>query len=96
MIKDLPAMQETWVRSLGRILQGGSPGEEKGNPLQYSCLENAMDRGAWWTIVRKELDTTERLAQHTPVIHLAQKVLGSHTKKQNVNNYFKICTYFNN
>ena len=25
-----------------------SPGEENGNPLQYSCLENPMDRGAWW------------------------------------------------
>ena len=27
---------------------GRSPGEGNGNPLQYSCLENAMDRGAWW------------------------------------------------
>ena len=26
---------------------GRSPGEEKGNPLQYSCLENSMNRGAW-------------------------------------------------
>ena len=30
---------------------GSSPGEEKGNPLQYSCLENPMDRGAWWAAV---------------------------------------------
>ena len=29
---------------------GRSPGEGNGNPLQYSCLENSMDRGAWWTI----------------------------------------------
>ena len=28
-----------------------SPGERNGNPLQYSCLENSMDRGAWWTTV---------------------------------------------
>ena len=28
---------------------GSSPGEGKGNPLQCSCLENPMDRGAWWT-----------------------------------------------
>ena len=28
-----------------------SPGEGNGNPLQYSCLENAMDRGAWWATV---------------------------------------------
>ena len=30
---------------------GKSPGEENGNPLQYSCLENSMDRGAWWATV---------------------------------------------
>jgi len=30
---------------------GRSPGEENGNPLQYSCLENSMDRGAWWVTV---------------------------------------------
>ena len=30
---------------------GRSPGEGNGNPLQYSCLENFMDRGAWWATV---------------------------------------------
>ena len=30
---------------------GRSPGEENGTPLQYSCLENSMDRGAWWATV---------------------------------------------
>ena len=30
---------------------GGFPGEENGNPLQYSCLENSMDRGGWWATV---------------------------------------------
>ena len=30
---------------------GGSPGGGNGNPLQYSCLENAMNRGAWWGTV---------------------------------------------
>ena len=38
---------------------GRSPGEENSNPLQYSCLGNAMDRGAWQAIVQgveKELD----------------------------------------
>ena len=47
-LKRLPAMQETWVRSLGL---GRSPGEGNGNPLRYSCLENPMDRGAWWATV---------------------------------------------
>ena len=30
---------------------GRSPGVGNGNPLQYSCLENSMDRGAWWVTV---------------------------------------------
>ena len=40
------------VRDLGSIPGlGGSPGEGKGYPLQYSCLENPMDRGAWQATV---------------------------------------------
>ena len=42
-----------------------SPGERNGNPLQYSCLENSTDRGAWWATVHgitKELDTTKQQA----------------------------------
>ena len=42
-VRNPPAMQETWVGSLGL---GRSPGEWHGQPLQYSCLENPMDRGA--------------------------------------------------
>ena len=30
---------------------GRAPGEGNGNPVQYSCLENSMDRGAWWATV---------------------------------------------
>ena len=41
-------MQETWVQSLG---QGRSPEEGNGNPLQYCCLENSMDRGHWQVTV---------------------------------------------
>ena len=37
---------------------GRSPGRGHGNPLQYSCLENTMDRGAWWV----QSDTTEKLS----------------------------------
>ena len=40
---------------------GRSPGGGPSNPLQYSCLENPMDRGAWWATVlgiTKESDTT--------------------------------------
>ena len=40
---------------------GRSPGEGNGNPLQYSCLENSMDGGAWWATVHGvgESDMTE-------------------------------------
>ena len=55
-VKNLPTMQETWVRSL----DWEDPLKEGiGNPLQYSCLENPMDRGAWRATicgVTKELD----------------------------------------
>ena len=40
------------VGDLGSLPGSGrSPGEGNGNPLQYSCLENPMDRGAWWDTV---------------------------------------------
>ena len=89
MAKNLPAVHETWVQSLGQKdplekemathcstvftgfpggsdgkesacsagdlgsipWSGRSPGEGNVNPLQYSCLENSMDRGAWWAVV---------------------------------------------
>ena len=44
---------------------GKSPGEGNGNPLQYSCLENPMDRGAWWAIVHGVADSWTRLSNFT-------------------------------
>ena len=61
-VKNLPAI----AGDLGSIPGSErSPGEGNGNPLQYSCLENPMDRGAWCVTVHgvtKESDTTERLS----------------------------------
>ena len=61
MVKNLPANAGD-ARGAGSIPGlGRSPGEGNGNPLQFSCLENSMDRGAWWAIVHgvaKELDAT--------------------------------------
>ena len=66
MVKNLPAKAGE-VRDAGSIPGlGRSPGEGNGNPLQYSCLENPMDRGAWRATVhrgRKKSDTTQ-VTQH--------------------------------
>ena len=53
-LKNPPKMQETTCSAgdLGLIPGPGRfPAEGNGNPLQYSCLEKSMDRGAWWAIV---------------------------------------------
>ena len=48
-------MQEAWGRS----------GEANGNPLQYSCLENPMDRGAWWATAHGVMKSWTRLSDFT-------------------------------
>ena len=61
MFKNPPANAGD-IRDVGSILGSGrSPGGVHGNPLQYSCLGNLMDRGAWRATVHRdaELDTTE-------------------------------------
>ena len=51
VIKNLPANAAD-LRDMGSILGlGRSPGEGKSNPLQYSCLQDSMDRGAWQATV---------------------------------------------
>ena len=56
---------------------GRSPGERNGNPLQYSCLENSMDRGAWQATVHgvTELDMTERLSTLYLIAHFFSSFL---------------------
>ena len=49
-----------WIPGLGR-----SPGEGNGNPLQYSCLENPMDRGAWRATVHGVTKSQTRLRDFT-------------------------------
>ena len=69
MVKNLPANAGD-IRDVGLILGSKrSPGGGSGNPLQYSCLENPKDRGAWWATVHEEAksqtqqepDTTETI-----------------------------------
>ena len=51
------------ARDFGSIPRSGrSPGEGNGNPLQYSCLENSMDRGAWWATVHGVSKSQTRLS----------------------------------
>ena len=61
VIKNLPANAGD-TRDTDLIPGSGrSPGVGNGNPLQYSCLENPMNRGSWWAVVHRvaELDLTE-------------------------------------
>ena len=48
---------------------GRSPGEGNGNPLQYPCLENPMDRGAWWATVHRVTKSRTRLSDFTFTFH---------------------------
>ena len=53
VVKNLPANTGD-LRDVGSVPRlGRSPGERNGNPLQYSCLENPMDRGAWQATVHR-------------------------------------------
>ena len=62
MVKHLPVNAGD-ARDLGSIPGSGrSPGEGNGNPLQYSCLENSMDRGVWWATVQGVAKSQTRLS----------------------------------
>ena len=63
VVKNPPANAGV-VREAGLIPRSGiSPGEGHGNPLQYSCLENPMVRGAWWATVYRVIKSRTRLKQ---------------------------------
>ena len=65
MVKNLPAEQEIWVKSLDWEELERSLGEGNGYPLQYSGLENPMDRGAWWATVHGVAKSQARLSNFT-------------------------------
>ena len=46
---------------------GGSPEKGNDNPLQYPCLKNAMNKGAWWATVHRVAKSQTRLSTHTHV-----------------------------
>ena len=49
---------------------GRSPGEGNGNPLQYSCLENPMDGGAWWATVHGVAKSRTQLSDFTSLYNI--------------------------
>ena len=51
MVNNVPAISGDTGDTSSIPESGGSPGGGNGNPLQYSCLENPIDRGAWWATV---------------------------------------------
>jgi len=53
-----------WIPGTGR-----SPGEGNGNPLQYYCLGNPMDRGAWWATVHRVAKSQTCLNEHILTWH---------------------------
>ena len=69
MVKNPPAKTED-VRDMGLISGSGrSPGEGNGNPPQYSCLENPIDRGAWWAIVHRVSKSYTQLKRLSVALH---------------------------
>ena len=74
-LKCLPGTRETWVRSLG---QEDPLKKENGNPLQYSCLENPMEGGAWWAAVHGVTKSQTRLSDVTSRDNGTSSLFSSH------------------
>ena len=68
MVKNLRANTGD-IRDTGSILGSGrSTGEENGNFLQYSSLENPTDRGTWWAMVNGVTKSWMQLSMHAPIV----------------------------
>ena len=67
---------------------GRSPGGENGKPLQYSCLGNPMDRGAWWAAVDRVAKSQTRLSMHTysgySVLHASEGARSSSSSDNHI------------
>ena len=70
---------------------GRSPGERNGNPLQYSCLENPMDRGAWRATVYGVTKSWTRLSDFTHT-HTHTHTQGAYSFK--LEEVFKLVEYY--
>ena len=88
MVKNLPANAGDMgmIPGLGR-----STGEENGNPPQYSCLENPIDREAWWATVHGVTESRTQLSNFTYL--LMTKLMSVHLKTEEIQKFFKNITY---
>ena len=68
-------------KTKNRVAVSSSNGEAKGTPLQYSCLENPMDRGAWWAAVHGVAEGRTRLSNFpfTFHFHALEKEMATHS-----------------
>ena len=75
-----PAAKEAWM-ALKRLWLAGDCGEANGAPLQYSCLENPMDGGAWWAAVHGVVKSWTRLSDFnfTFQFHALEKEMATHS-----------------
>ena len=71
---------------------GSSPGGGTGNSLQYSCLENPMDRGAWRATVRRVAESLTSLSTHTDTIKKQTNKHTAYARTQNTLVYFYGCS----
>ena len=77
MVKNLPAYAGD-ARDVGSIPGSGrSPGVGNGNPLQYSCLGNPIDRGAWQAIVHRVANSLARLQLTLTVIENKHTIMAT-------------------
>ena len=89
MVKNLPASAGD-TRDMSMIPGSGrSPGVGNSNPLQYSCLENSMDRGPWWAT---ESDTTEHACMYIRLAHQLPGKSAARAQPQ-VNNHYKVVMF---
>ena len=82
VVKDLPAIQETYAKDMGLIpVSGRSSGGENGYPFQYSHLENPMDGGALWAAVHGVTKSQTRLSDFTFTFHFhaLEKEMATHS-----------------
>ena len=78
VVKYLPANAGDPKDAVSVLGLGGCPGEGNGNPLQYFCLGNSMDRGAWWATVHGVAKSWTQLNTHHA---LAEETIGPYNYK---------------